>query len=93
MLKFEGFEIGQRIRAHDFQPREETVGSVMFVEGEIQRIVPAEELGFKAYEIIVDKDFYHQDGFLTGENSRIGNAIFVPMETSLDFENRVELLD
>jgi len=85
MLKFEeSFVIGDRIKAYDFEPipgREEC-----FIEGTI--IDTTSEPGYLAFVVECDNDVF---GGSVVHDDRIGKHIFVPMETSMDYDNRITL--
>lgn len=84
MLKFEGFEIGDRIRAHDFNPAW-APGQALYVEGRVVGIV---DTPFKAYIVMVDHD---SAAALFSLPARI--TVLVPMELGLlDYDHRVRRL-
>jgi len=82
MLKCENIaNIGDTIRAYDFQPMEGRVDK--FVEGVVveKGFVPATMGGgYSAFVIKVTKD---TDG------DRIGTGVLVPFETTFDYDGRV----
>lgn len=80
MLKFEGYNIGTDIRAFDFEPME--LRDHCFIEGTITGI---QDVPFKAYIIEVTHDSMAEDGW-----TRLGQIAYVPMETSRDYDGRVE---
>lgn len=84
MLKYEGkFSVGDYIRAYDFAPR--TDMDPIFIEGTITGIT--DDVGFKAYEIIVQKDSAE---FYYNAESRKGLRMFVPMEVCfLEYDGRI----
>ena len=81
MLKFEGFEVGQRIKAYDFKPfegREEN-----YVLGKIIEIVT--HYGAKCYLIAVEEDTMRKAGART--------EVFVPMEVAfMEYDERISLV-
>lgn len=88
-MKFENIaEIGQKIRAYDFQPMPSR--DDQFIEGVVvdKGWVIHPETGrqfFKGYTISIDAD--------SSEGSdRIGDTGYVPFETSFDFDARVEII-
>lgn len=86
MLKFEGIAtIGDRLRAYDFEPRTDRKIHY-YAEGYVVGIYDA--VGpekYKAYEILCDNDTLFN-------GKRIGERIFVPMETIFDYDERVTVL-
>ena len=83
-LRFEGFTVGQRIKAFDFEPcpgrRDRYVEGVIV---EIRR-TPAEfeNEGYAHYVIECDID--------EGQSGRrVGKRVRIPMETTLDYDERV----
>lgn len=86
MLKFEGILDGTRIKAFDFEPMEGRTDR--YVTGRI--LHTANRGGAKVYAIMCDEDTSF--GGLP-INSRVGHIVFVPMETTMDFHNRVIPLD
>ena len=79
--KYEGFKVGDVIRAYDFEPRPE-IGD-RYVEGVIidGSLRGNEEAPFAYYKIAVDRDTAFPD------EPRI--IVYVPMETTFDWEGRV----
>lgn len=87
MLKYEGIEIGSRIRAYDHKPSPDR--KELFVEGEVIRVT--EGCGFKAYEIFCEMDSNINDPSVKG--SRVYQNIFVPMGISfMEYDNRVQVV-
>lgn len=81
-LKYENsFEIGDRIRAYDFQPMEGR--NECYLEGVI--VDTTTEPGYRAFVVECDTDVF--DGLM--HDTRIGHKIFVPMETSNDYDGRI----
>ena len=75
MLKFEKTaEIGDVIRAYDFQPMK-GMGDC-FVEGKVIS-KNSEGMGFAAYEILVQKEVF--DG-VERETGRVGQKVYVPFQ-------------
>jgi hypothetical protein len=89
MYKYEGFEVGQRIKAYDFQPipgRDEH-----FIEGTIIGVCLAGEntaVPYAHYLVVCDHDSDYDESY-----SRLDELIYVPMETSMDYDGRVTLKD
>lgn len=88
MSSFENqIEIGQRVRAFDFQPmkgREDC-----YVEGRVTGI--SIEHGFKAFVVRCDKDSWDSDG--DNKGSRVGQAIIVPMEVDfMEYDERIVVI-
>ena len=85
MLKYEHIQPGSHIRAYDFKPSEGRED--LYVEGEV--IEHVNITGFKALKIVCDFD----SG--AGENpeySRVGMEVYVPMECTHDYDERVTVL-
>lgn len=82
-LKFEGFAIGDRIKAFDFEPRPGRKDR--YVVGRIIEVVRngSENLPFAHYWIRVERDTSYTD-----ELRR--KYVAVPMETTFDYDGRVE---
>lgn len=92
MYKFQGFQVGQVIRAHDFEPisgREECS-----VEGVIEEVSldGSAQAPFAHYVIRATADTWRGVARLN-EYSRIGRAVYVPMETMMDWDGRVALVE
>ena len=89
MLRYEGIaETGDRIRAYDFEPREE-IGEI-FIEG----VVLGQETKFGAAGYLIECD---NDVCTTrevpAEFTRVGDKIFVPYQLALlEFDGRVTKL-
>ena len=79
MLKFEGFEVGTTIKAMDHRPMED--GEELFIKG---NIVAIREPVFKCYEIEVTEDTCFPES-----HTRVGKTVLVPMETMIDFDERI----
>lgn len=88
MLKFETLaNIGDTIRAYDFYGNKEAyIEGVVVDKGWIKHPVTGMEL-YKGYTIRVAKDGV-QESF-----EREGEIGYVPFETSLEYDERVELVD
>jgi hypothetical protein len=84
-LKFEGVAmVGDTIRAYDFEPIKGRLDS--YIEGDVREIVEAvTPFGYKAYHVILTYDSF-------GRRPR-GTSIYVPMETTFDWENRVQKIN
>lgn len=88
MSSFENkVEIGQRVRAFDFQPMEGRRDC--YVEGRVTGI--SIEHGFKAFVVRCDVDsLYGSEGV---SHSRVGQAILVPMEVDfMEYDNRIVVI-
>lgn len=79
-LKFEGLEKGTAIRAFDFEPLEGRPDQ--YIEGKIININP-KWIDYDCYAILIDHD-------TTPKMPRKGRVAYVPMETTFDFDNRIE---
>lgn len=86
-MKYENVaEIGEKIRAYDFQPMEgrddQYIEGVVLDKGWVVSPNGGQQL-FKGYTIEIDAD---------GDNDgdRIGETGFVPFETTFDFDGRVQ---
>lgn len=76
-LKFEGVaKVGDRIKAFDHQPIEGR--PEIYITGQIRET--ALNCGAKCFVVVCDYDT-HSD--------RVGQDVYVPMETSFDFNDRV----
>ena len=83
MLKFEGILVGTKIKAFDFEPFHNRPN--MYVVGKITGTTVRD--GAKFYIIDCTED--------TGlpRRPRVGQEVYVPMETTMDFDRRVTPLD
>ena len=91
MLKFEGFQVGQLIRAQDFEPR--AGRGECAVEGRIESVIRLGCAQFPAahYVIRCTRDVWDgQD--MQADHSRVGQQVFVPMESMLDWDGRVSIV-
>jgi len=86
-LKFEGLEVGTKVRAFDFKPMSDRPDS--FVDGfitEVHRDVLAGGPGYAAYLIAVTDDSVFE------KNAR--TEIWAPMETSfMEYDERITVLE
>ena len=80
-MKFEGLETGSLIRAYDFKPMGDRPD--MFVTGFIRGVKIMAE-GYRAYQVEV-----LFDSMFTDEPRP---EVFVPLETSMDYDGRIEVL-
>ena len=85
MLKYENTaQLSDRIRAYDFMPMQGR--NPDYIEGMVMEIT--DERGYKAFKIFCDADVW--DGQpCVDSGSRIGKFVFVPMETSHDYDGRI----
>jgi len=79
-LKFEGFQIGDRIQAYDFEPRDGcedryVIGTIVGFYDEL----------YKAYRVKVEDDTVAEPG--------VREVVLVPFEITFDYDNRVQLLE
>lgn len=91
MFKYEGFQVGDQIRAEDFEARPER--GPCHVEGQITAVCRegTREFPFAHYVIFGTRDVWCGEE-LTGEHSRLGVEVRVPMESSMDWDGRVTRL-
>ncbi|MDB6010592.1 MAG: hypothetical protein JWL65_2842 [Gammaproteobacteria bacterium] len=87
-LKYQGFQIGQTIRAQDFEQQ----GNRCYIEGPILEVHPTghNARGYAHYVIRITADCW--DGNRVSEGGRIGDIGYIPMESTLDWEGRVTLI-
>lgn len=94
-FKFEGFKLGQAIKAFDFQPRPgDGPGTGTYVVGVIEDVCRAgsQRFPYAHYAIRCTRDVVAGiDVPRSKEYCRIGQIVMVPMETSMDFSGRVEM--
>jgi len=84
MLKFEGIAFGTTIKAYDFEPAPGR--TARYIIGRI--IDTAVVHGAKVYVISCSEDSAFPE-----DNNRVDELVYVPMETTMDFHNRVVPLD
>ncbi|MBL6775839.1 MAG: hypothetical protein ISQ26_10560 [Candidatus Puniceispirillum sp.] len=84
MLKYENLaEVGMVIRGYDFMGNKEA-----FIEGKViakGEVTIQGQYMYDAYTIIVEKD--------GAEFGREGEESYIPFETSMDYDGRVELIN
>src|ERR1700736_6467583 len=88
-LKYEGFQIGQTIRAQDF----ESHGDRCYIEGPIMEVHSTRHnaRGYAHYVIRITSEC--KDGNRVNEGGRVGGIGYVPMEGCyFDWEGRVTLV-
>jgi hypothetical protein len=89
-LRYEGFTVGQRIRALDFEPREGR--GDCYIEGPIMEVcregAPARGRQYAHYVIQVEREVFCGEE-MTGEHSRVGSLRCVPMQSDCDYQGRV----
>ena len=83
LLKYEHIQPGQRIRSYDFEPLPSRPDK--YVEGVVESHFE-DRMGVKFLLITVDFDT------IQTLSSRVGRQIYVPMETTFDYDGRVEVL-
>jgi len=82
MLKFENVAIvGERVLAYDFEPIEGR--NSHFVIGKVVNKTMEDSHGYSYFTVDVEFD---------SDNVRVGDYVKVPMETTFDFDNRVQRL-
>lgn len=86
-MKYENVaEIGQKIRAYDFQPMEgredQYIEGAVLDKGWVVHPETGQKL-FKGYTIEIDAD-------CDNDGDRIGDTGYVPFETTFDFDGRVQ---
>jgi len=91
-LRYEGFTVGQRIRALDFAPREGR--GACAIEGPITHVFRDGSPGhqYAHYVVAVERDIW-QGHDVEPAHSRVGTPFCVPMESSLDYDGRVTFAD
>ena len=84
MLKYENLaEVGMVIRGYDFRGSKGA-----YIEGKViakGKVTIQGQYMYDAYTIIVEKD--------GAEFGREGDEMYIPFETSMDYDGRVELID
>ena len=85
MLKYENLaEVGMVIRGYDFRGSKGAyIEGKVIAKGAIH--TPSGQYYFDGYTIIVEKD--------GAEFGREGDEAYIPYETSMDYDGRVELID
>ena len=86
-MKYENVaEIGQKIRAYDFEPIEgredQYIEGVVLDKGWVAHPKTSQKL-FKGYTIEIQAD-------CDNDGDRIGDTGYVPFETTFDFDGRVQ---
>ena len=86
MLKYQNLaQVGDRIRAYDFRGgKDYYIEGVVTAKGTIE--TPRGVLMYTGYTIDIDVDTMPGAG-------RVGDIGYVPFETSLDYDDRIELAD
>ena len=85
MLKHEALaDIGDTIRSYDFRGMDEHIQGTVVAKGWITHPTTGQEL-YKGYTISIEKD-------TLGTGSRVGDTGYVPYESTLDYDGRVELV-
>ena len=86
MLKYENLaEVGMVIRGYDFRGTKGAyIEGKVIAKGEVKHPKTGMYL-FEGYTIIVEKD--------GAEFGREGEEAYIPFETSMDYDGRVELID
>lgn len=93
MLKFEGLTIGNRIRAEDFEPRP-GVRESCHVEGVIKAVNRAGTANFPfAHYVIECTRDVHCGQDAPRQFTRVGCEVFVPMESTFDWDSRIQRVD
>lgn len=88
MLKFQNIaQVGDTIRAYDFRPMAGRGDA--YVEGAVTAIT--NEPGYMSFKITVTADKFLGDvETVAHEDNRIGQDVFVPMETSFqEYDSRI----
>jgi hypothetical protein len=86
-LKFEKAAFpGDIIRGYDFKPM--AGRNDCYVEGKVIELT--NEMGYKAFKVECTKDVFDGKEQDRGEYSRVGQIVFVPLETSfMEFDARI----
>jgi len=89
-FKFEGFKVGEKIRAEDFEPCPGR--GACYIEGGIVAVNRAgnSQRPYSHYVISISKDVFDGVEQLDLSHSRLGDIGYVPMETSMDWDSRVQ---
>lgn len=89
MLKYEHIQVGQKILAQDFDPRNfhgSDIGE-QYVTGTVKQ----HDWANGAKILVIDCDY---DSVNWGDDySRVGSEVFVPMQTLLDWPGRVMVVE
>jgi len=86
-LKYEKTaEIGDMIKAYDFQPYAGRAPS--FIEGKVVNKGYDLSVPYAAYEVVVTRDVFGGEE----EQARIGETFYVPFESTMDYDGRVEVI-
>ncbi len=83
MLKYEETaRVGDHIRSYDFAGRTDC-----YIEGIVQRIEKdrLDPRDFALFVVLVDNDVWRQ----RAASGRVGKTVYVPMETTDDYDGRV----
>jgi hypothetical protein len=85
MLKYENLaNIGDVIRAYDFMGNKEAfIEGTIIAKGAVH--TPSGQYMYEAYTIKIEKD--------GADWNREGDEGYIPFETSMDYDGRVELID
>lgn len=92
-FKFDGFKVGQVIKAFDFEPRNACPGAGSFVEGVILDVYRDGTLmaPYAHYVIRATRDVAAGVD-VARRDSRVGLPVLVPMETTRDYAGRVGIV-
>lgn len=91
MLKYEHIGPGARVRAYDHQPREGV--NEKYVEGQVLRHDVMPSCGAKALVVQCDTDTtWPSENYQGHTYTREGQEVFVPMETSDEYNGRVKVV-
>ena len=92
MLKYEHIKAGANIRAYDFEPREGV--DPKYIEGIVLRHDEMPDgSGAKALVIECAVDTcWPSENYQSHEYTREGLEVFVPMETTFDYDGRVKVI-
>ena len=77
------FEVGDTIRAHDFEPMPGSAD--MFIEGDIVNIVYTRGALFYVVKCL-------HDSMYTGKNNRVGQEVYVPVEMWREYHDRIKFI-
>jgi hypothetical protein len=80
-------EVGDLIKGFDFQPCPGRPD--MYVVGIVRKIGMVEPEGYFAYHIDCVYDSYDKESKNVCLSSRVGKTVFVPVQTSMDYDGRV----